>query len=192
MGVSVDRDDDGFVGDISCVLSRHEAGPVKVDIVLLLVDKGGKEVEVVICGMCLDKDNSIICSKSEYGGGGEAVVAEVGVLLGAGLGRVGRHDGVWLFKSRVLILVGHCLNSASNSGALRSLVLTHESWAGEYPFQRTRYCFFFQQPKVLSLRICSTSHSGSPSMMSGGSLIKLGPCISVSLYDVRSDMWKMS
>jgi len=179
------------MGDIGCILSRHETGPVKVDVMLLLIDEGGKDVEVVICGVCSDKDNSIICSKSEYGGGGEAVVAEVGVLL-VGLGRVGRHDGVWSSESRVLILAGCCSNSASNSGAWRSSVLTHELWAGEYPFQWTRYCFFFQQPKALSLRICSTSHSGSPSMMSGGSSMKLGPCMLVSLYDVRSDAWKTS
>jgi len=180
------------MGDICCVLSRHEAGPVKVDVMLSLIDKGGEEVEVIVCGVCSDKDNSIIRAKSEYGGGGETVVAKVGVLLGVGLGGVGRHDGGWLSESRVLILAGCCLNSASSSGALRSSVLTHESWAGEYPFQQMRYCFFFQQPKVLSLRICSTFHSGSPSMMSGGGSMKLGPCMSVSLYGVRSDAWKTS
>jgi len=189
--VIVNRDDDGLVGDVSCVLPRHEAGPVEVDVVLPLINEGSKEVEVIVCGVCSDKDNSIICPKSEYSGGGEPMVAKVGVLLG-GLGRVGRHDGGWSSEIRVLILAGCCSNSASSSRALRSSALTHESWAGEYPFQRMRYCFFFQRPKVLSLRTCSTSHSGSPSMMSGGSSMKLGPCMSVSLYDVRSDMWKMS
>jgi len=135
VGVSINRDDDGFMGDVSCVLSRHETGPVEVDVMLLLIDEGGEEVEVVICGVCLDKDNSVIHSKSEYSGGGEPIVVEVGVLLGIGLGGVGRHDGGWLSESRFLILAGCCLNSASNSGALRSSALTHESWAGEYPFQ---------------------------------------------------------
>jgi len=134
MGVSIDRDDDGFVSDIGCILSRHEAGPVEVDVMLPLIDEGSKEVEVVICGVCSDKDDSVICSKGKYGGGGEAVVVEVGVLL-VGLGRVGRHDGVWSSESRVLILADCCSNSVSNSRALRSSVLTHESWAGEYPFQ---------------------------------------------------------
>jgi len=180
------------VGDVSCILSRHEAGPVKIDIMLPLVDEGSEDMEVIVCGMCSDKNNSIICPKSEYGGGGKAMVAEVGVLLGVGLGRVGRHDGVWSSGSRVLILVGCCSNSASNSRAWRSSALTYESWAGEYPFQQTRYCFFLQWPKDLSLRICTTSHFGSPSMMSGGGLMKLGPCMLVSLYDVRSDTWKMS
>jgi len=189
--VVVDGDNDGFVGDVGCVLSRHEASPMEVDVVLSLIDEGGKEVEVIVGGVGLDKDNAIVCSKSEYSGGGEPMVVKVGVLLRGGLGGMGRHgDGGWSSESRVLILVGCCLNSASNSGALRSSVLTHESWAGEYPFQRMRYCFFFQRPKVLSLRICSTSHSGSPSMMSGGSSIKLGLCMSVSLYGVISDAWK--
>jgi len=143
MGVSINRDNDGLMGDVGCVFSRHEASPVEVDIMLPLIDEGSEEVEVVICGVCLDKDNSVIHSKGEYGGSGKAMVAEVGVLL-VGLGRVGRHDGVWSSESRVLILAGCCSNSASSSGALRSSTLTHESWAGEYPFQQMRYCFFFQ------------------------------------------------
>ena len=192
MGVAVDGDNDGFVGEVSCILSRHETGPVEVNVVLPLIDKGSEDMEVIVSGVCSDKDNSIICPKSEYGRGGEAMVVEVGVLLGIGLGGMGRHDGVWLSEGRVLILAGCCSNSTSNSGAWRSLALTHELWAGEYPFQWTRYCFFFQWPKALSLRICSTSHSGLPSMMSGGGSMKLGPCMSVSLYDVRSDTWKMS
>ena len=122
------------MGDVSCVLSRHEADPVEIDVMLPLIDEGGKEVEVVICGVCLDEDDSVIHSEGKYGGGGEAMVAEVGVLL-VGLGRVGRHDGVWSSESRVLILAGCCSNSTSSSGALRSLMLTHESWAGEHPFQ---------------------------------------------------------
>jgi hypothetical protein len=38
--------------------------------------------------------------------------------------------------------------------------------------------------------ITSTSHSGSPSMMSGGGFIKLGPCSFVFLYGKRYDVWK--
>jgi len=190
--VVVDGDNNGFVGDVGCILTRHEASPVEVDVMLSFVDKGGKEVKVIVGGMSLDEDDSIVCSKSEYSGGGEPMVAKVGVLLRGGLGRVGRHGWGWSSESRVLILVGCCSNSASNSGALRSSMLTHESWASEYPFQQMRYCFFFQRPKVLSLRICSTSHSGSPSMMSGGGSMKLGLCMSVSLYGVMSDAWKTS
>jgi len=67
-------------------------------------------------------------------------------------------------------------NSAKSSGACRSSALTHESCAGEYPFHLTRYCYFFHRPYVCALIICSTSHSSSPSMISGGGSIKLGPC----------------
>jgi len=46
--------------------------------------------------------------------------------------KVGRgHNGGLLSEARVLILIGCCLKSTSNSGAWRSLELTHESWAGE-------------------------------------------------------------
>jgi len=139
--IVINGDDDGFVGDIGCVFSRHEASPMEVDVMLSFVDEGGEEVKVVVSGVGSDKDNAIVCSKSEYSGGGEPMAAEVGVLLRGG---VGRHDGVWSSKGRVLILAGCCSNSASSSGALRSSALTHESWAGEYPFQWMRYCFFFQ------------------------------------------------
>jgi len=191
--VVVNGDNDGFVSDVGCVFSRHEASPMEVDVMLPFIDKGGEEVEVVVGGVGLDEDDTIVCSKSEYSGGGKPMATKVGVLLRGGLGGVGRYgDGGWSSESRVLILAGCCSNSASNSGALTSSALTHESWAGKYPFQQMRYCFFFQRPKVLSLRICSTSHSGSPSMMSGGSSMKLGPCMSVSLYAIRSDAWKTS
>ena len=83
--------------------------------------------------------------------------------------------------SRAAFMEGPCLsNSTISSSACMSSLLTHESCAGEYPFQRTRYCFFFHLPKVCSLRIFSTSHSGSSSMMSGGGWRKFGPCSAVS------------
>jgi len=85
------------------------------------------------------------------------------------------HDRDVLSSKRVFML---CTSwkSAKSSGACRSSSLTHESCAGEYPFHLTRYCFFFHRPYVCALIICSTSHSSLPSMISGGGLIKLGPC----------------
>jgi len=80
--VVVDGDDDSFVGGVGCILSGHEASPVEVDVMLSLVNEGGKEVEVIVSGVGSDKDNAIVCSKSEYGGGGEPMVPKVGVLLG--------------------------------------------------------------------------------------------------------------
>jgi len=42
--------------------------------------------------------------------------------------KVGRgHDGGLSSEARILILIGCCSKSASNSGAWRSLELTHES-----------------------------------------------------------------
>ena len=67
-------------------------------------------------------------------------------------------------------------NLAKSSGACRSSSSTQESCVGEYPFHLTRYCFFFHRPYMCTLIICSTSHSSSPSMISGGSSIKFGPC----------------
>jgi len=126
--VIVDGDDDSFVSNVGCIFSGHEASPVEVDVVLSLVNEGSEEVEVIVGGVGSDKDNAIVCSKSEYSGGGEPMATEVGVLLRGGLGGVGRHgDGGWLSESRVLILVSCCLNSTSNSRALRSSILTHES-----------------------------------------------------------------
>ena len=90
------------------------------------------------------------------------------------LGRKGH--GEFLLSWRVLILLVADWNSASRSGAWRSSSGIHLSCDGEYPFQHTRYCFFFHQPKVCSWSILSTSHSSSPSMMSGGGSRKLGPC----------------
>jgi len=89
----VDGDDNGFVSDVGCVLSGHEASPMEVDVVLSLIDEGGEEVEVVIGGVGSDKDNAIVCSKSEYSGGGEPMGPEVGVLLRGGSGGVGSYDG---------------------------------------------------------------------------------------------------
>ena len=97
------------------------------------------------------------------------------------------HDGGDSLNWRVLILLEDFWKSANNSGAWKSSKLTQESCAGEYPFQRTRYCFFLQRPKDLSLRTFSTSHSGSPSSISGGGSRKLGPCCSVSLYGVSRE-----
>ena len=74
MGVAVDRDDDSFVSDISCICSGHEAGPVEVDVVSLLIDKGSEEVEVVIGGISSDEHDSMSCAQCEYGGGGEPMV----------------------------------------------------------------------------------------------------------------------
>ena len=79
-----------------------------------------------------------------------------------------------LFRMVFILLVR--LNLAKSSGACKSSLSTQESCAGEYPFHLTRYCFFFHCPYMHALIICSTSHSSSPSMISGGGSMKFGPC----------------
>jgi len=61
LNVVIDGDDDGFVGDVGCIFSGHEACPMEVDVMLSFIDKGGEEVEVVVGGVGLDKDNAIVC-----------------------------------------------------------------------------------------------------------------------------------
>ena len=104
----------------------------------------------------------------------EGVEENVGWLGLAVVWFVG-HDEDVSSNLRVFML-GTAWKSAKSSGAQRSSLLTQESCAGEYPFYLTRYCFFFHRLYVCSLIICSTSHSSSPSMISGGGSMKFGPC----------------
>ena len=62
------------MGDVGCICSGHETGPVEVDVVLSFIDKGGEEVEVVVGGVSSDKHDSMSCAQCEYGGGGEPMV----------------------------------------------------------------------------------------------------------------------
>ena len=62
------------MGDIGCVCSGHEASPVEVDVVLLLIDEGSEEVEVVVGGVGSNEHDSMSCTQCEYGGGGEPMV----------------------------------------------------------------------------------------------------------------------
>src|SRR5882762_11811260 len=77
-----------------------------------------------------------------------------------------------------------------NLGAWTSFAGSHVSCAGGYPFQRIRYCFIFFGPKRRIPTICSTSHSSSPSTISGGGSKKFGPYSVVSLKGERYDAWK--
>jgi len=67
-----------------------------------------------------------------------------------------------------------------SSGARMEAAGSHESCAGEYPFQRILYWSVFLVPVRLDPMTSSTSYSGSPSMMSGGGLVKFFPRSSVS------------
>ena len=79
-------------------------------------------------------------------------------------------------------------NSTIRSGAFMFSHSSQKLWALEYPFQQIRYCF--SNYCVLMSRICSTFHSGLPSMRSGGGSVKFSPCSSISLYGWRSLAWK--
>src|SRR6266403_143193 len=80
--------------------------------------------------------------------------------------------------------------SLMRSGALTCSSGSQESWESEYPFHRIRN--WVVCPRLRSSRICSTSHSSSPSMRSGGGSWKLMPYSSVSLYGCKSFAWKTS
>src|SRR6266403_1528981 len=61
-------------------------------------------------------------------------------------------------------------NSAVSCGACTSSAVSQVSCASEYPVHLTRYWSRLDRPKRLAPTICSTCHSGSPSMTSGGGL----------------------
>jgi len=82
---------------------------------------------------CVDVSDVDACTRFEF-------VEFVGVpnvrvseeVFEEGDRRCGRgHNGGLSSEARVLILIGCCSKSASNSGAWRSSELTHESWVGE-------------------------------------------------------------
>jgi len=158
---------DGFVGDICGVFSRHEVCPMEIEVVLPSVDEGTKEVEVISGSVHADEDDTMFSAQGEDGGGRKAIAMEVGMLIHLpvigtvmffaeeavfecvdmsdvyactrfefvefvgipnvgvseevfeeGDGRCRRgHDGGLSSEARVLILIGCCLKSTSNSSA---------------------------------------------------------------------------
>ena len=83
------------------------------------------------------------------------------------------------------------LNSTIRFSACRLPTGSHESWALLYPFHLTLYYCCFLHPKSLASNTCSTSHSSSLSIRSGGSLVKFSPCSSISLYGDSRLAWNM-
>src|SRR6266478_9393454 len=61
--------------------------------------------------------------------------------------------------------------SAVSCGACTSSAVSQVSCASEYPVHLTRYWSCLERPKHLAPTICSTSHSGLPSMTSGGGFV---------------------
>ena len=122
---------------------------------MVVTDKGGKDMQVVIGGMKSDEDCSIggsegkddsmgkIAAVSGKGGGeghGEGVQEDKGDWNGDGLSS-GRNSGSFMMVD--LTAVGWVVqNSLIRSGACISDSSTQESCEGEYPFQWTKYWSF--------------------------------------------------
>ena len=69
------------MGDVCGIFSWHEVCPMEIEVMLLSIDEGTKEVEVVSSGMHADEDDTMLGAQGEDSGGGEAVTMEVGVLV---------------------------------------------------------------------------------------------------------------
>ena len=67
------------------------------------------------------------------------------------------------------------LKSAIASSACKLSQSTHWFSDSGYPFHLTRYCTLRPFPNFRDRRISLTSYSSSPSIRSGGGLVKLGP-----------------
>ena len=72
------------------------------------------------------------------------------------------------------------LKSAIASSACKSSQSTHWFSDSGYPCHLTRYCTLRPFPNLHDCKISSTSYSSSPSIRSGGGLVKLSPWSSVS------------
>ena len=72
------------------------------------------------------------------------------------------------------------LKSAITLSACKLSQSTHWFSDSRYPFHLTRYCTLHPFPNFCDCRISSTSYSSSPSIRSGGGLVKSGPWSLVS------------
>ena len=69
------------MADVCGVFPWHEVRPMEIEIVLLSVDEGAEEVEVVSSGVHTDEDDTMLGAQGKNGGGGETIATEVGVLV---------------------------------------------------------------------------------------------------------------
>jgi len=72
---------DRLMSDVCGIFSRHEVCPIKIEVVLPLVDEGSEEVEVVSSSMHMDEDDTVFSAQGEDGGGRKAIAMEVGMLI---------------------------------------------------------------------------------------------------------------
>ena len=75
----INWDHDCFMVDVDGVkgLSWSPSGPVELDIEVSVLDKGSKEVELIVVSMHADKDDSIVGAQGEDGRGGESCTGEL-------------------------------------------------------------------------------------------------------------------
>jgi len=75
----INWDHDCFVVDVDGVkgLSWSPSGPVELDIEVSTLDEGSKEVELIVVGMHVDEDDSIVGTQGEDGRGGESCTGEL-------------------------------------------------------------------------------------------------------------------
>ena len=100
----INWDHDCFVVDLNGIkgLSWSPSGPVELDVEVSTLDKGSKEVKLIVVGMHADEDDSIVGAQGEDGRGSESCTGEF---------VVDRRHGSWGWRRsseipRVLILLG--------------------------------------------------------------------------------------
>ena len=69
------------MGDVCGIFSWHEVCPMEIKVVLLSIDEGAEEVEIISGSMHADEDNAVLDTQGEDGGGGKAIATEIGVLV---------------------------------------------------------------------------------------------------------------
>ena len=69
------------MGDVCGIFSWHKVCPMEIEVMLSLIDKGAKEVEVVSSGVHVDEDNTVFSAQGEDSEGGETIATEVGMLV---------------------------------------------------------------------------------------------------------------
>jgi len=70
----INWDHDCFMVDVDGVkvFSRSPSGPVVADVEVSLPNEGSEEVELIVVGMHVDEDNSIVGTQGEDGRGGKS------------------------------------------------------------------------------------------------------------------------
>jgi len=75
----INWDHDCFMVDVDGIegLSWLPGGPVELDIEVSTLDKGSKEVELIVMGVHVDEDDTIVSTQGEDGRGGKSCTGEL-------------------------------------------------------------------------------------------------------------------